>query len=173
LFIGSVQSELPDNKKLSVQEIIHLNNIRKEDTSFTQDKNVINKLISRDLIEKRGKTSGTYYVLSKTYYEFSDEKGKYSRTDWDENQAFLVILQHLNKFERAKMKDFVDLLQGRLSRKQIRNTVKKLVENKELNIHGTGRGTYYVIGENYKKNMGLMSRALDLGIKQLEDNGEL
>ncbi|MFB6341666.1 ATP-binding protein [Saccharicrinis sp. FJH2] len=172
LFIESIQAELNDDKKLSVQEVIHLSQIKKGNKNFPFDKNVITKLLERDLIEKRGRTSGTYYVLSKTYYEFADEKGKYSKTDWDNNQAFMLILQHLRKFEDAKMQDFVDLFQGRLSRKQVRILVKKLVENNQLSQHGQGKGTYYKIGENYLKGMELLSKALDIGMKQLHDNGE-
>lgn len=170
LFIESVQSELNDDEKLSVQEIIHLNNIRKDTRSFVPDKKVIKQLLSRELIEQRGKTKGTYYVLSKAYYEFSDEKGKYSKTSWDKDQAFLVILQHLKKFEKAKMQDFVDLFLGRLSRKQVRIIVNKLVENKELKKSGTGKGTYYDIGENYIKSMEVISKALELGFQQMENN---
>jgi ATP-dependent DNA helicase RecG len=170
LFIESVQSELNDDDKLSVQEIIHLNHIRKVTTNFIPDKNTIKQLLTRELIEQRGKTKGTYYVLSKAYYEFSDEKGKYSKTSWDKDQAFIVILQHLKKFEKAKMQDFVDLFQGRLSRKQVRIIVSKLVENKELKKSGTGKGTYYDIGENYIKSMEVLSKALEIGLQQMENN---
>lgn len=173
LFIESIQAELKDDKKLSVQEVIYLNKIKNETQNFESDKNVIKQLLERDLIEKRGRTSGTYYVLSKNYYEFADEKGKYSKTDWDNTQAFMVILQHLRKFEQAKMQDFVDLFPGRLSRKQVRILVKKLVEDNQLSQHGQGKGTYYEIGENYLKGMELISKALDIGMKHLQDNGEL
>ncbi len=173
VFIESVQSELKNNEKLSVHEVIHLNHIRKEKNDFPLDKKVLQKLHSRGLIEKRGRTSGTYYVLSREFYEFSDEKGKYSKTDWDQNQAFIVILRHLNKFEEAKMMDFVDLFQGRMTRKQVRNVVDKLVENKDLTKKGRGKGTYYVVGENFKKTMEMINQALEIGFKQMKDNGDI
>jgi ATP-dependent DNA helicase RecG len=173
LFIESVQSELPDNEKLSVHEIIYLNHIRNENYSCNVDKNIIKNLLNKDLIEQRGKTSGTYYVLSKTYYEFADQKGVYSKNDWDQNQTFTIIFQHLNKFNTAKMKDFVDLFHGRLTRKQVRNVVSKLVDKKELNQEGKGKGTYYTIGENFKKNMEVMTKAVKIGMKLLKDNGEI
>ncbi|MCX6197074.1 MAG: ATP-dependent DNA helicase RecG, partial [Flavobacteriia bacterium] len=98
------------------------------------------------MIDQRGKTSGTFYVLSRMYYELSDEKGKYSKANLDQNQVLMLILSHLKNFEKAKMKDFVDLFQGRLTRKQVRTTVDKLVDSKELSKQGTGPGTYYIIG---------------------------
>lgn len=173
LFIQSVQAELNDNNKLSVQEVIYLNNIRKNNTSFKYEKRIIKKLLKRELIEQRGKTRGTYYVLSKIYYEFSDEKGKYSKTLWDDKQAFLLILQHLQKWEKAKMNDFVDLFQGRLTRKQVRNIVDKLVTGKQLMKQGIGKGTFYSVGENHIKNMEIIQKAIDIGMKELKDKGEL
>lgn len=172
LFIESVQSELKDGDKLSVQEIIHLNEFKKGNKSYQYKKETVKKLLDRDLIEQKGKTRGTYYVLSKQYYEFSDEKGKYSKTNIDQNQAFLMILQHLKKFDQAKMKDFVDLFHGGLTRKQVRTIVEKLVENKELNKQGTGKGTYYIVGDNYLKGMEIISRALEIGMNQLKKDGE-
>lgn len=172
LFIESVQSELTDSNKLSVYEIITLNKIRGGERKDL-DRVIIKKLLERNLIEQRGKTSGTYYALSKDYYEFADEKGKYSKTDWDENQAFGIILQHLNKFENAKMKDFEDLFEGSLSRKQVRTIVKKLVDNKSLSKQGEGKGTFYQVGENFQKKMNLLNKALNIGMQHLKDNGDL
>ena len=173
LFIESVQSELSDDEKLSVQEIIHLNQFRMESKDFIEDKLVVRKLLGRGMIEQRGKTSGTYYVLSRMYYEFSDEKGKYSKTNWDNNQALMLILEHLKNFEKAKMKDFVDLFQGRLSRKQVRIIVTKLVEKRELKQHGTGTSTFYSVGENFIKGLEIIGRAIEIGMKQMKDNGEI
>ena len=137
------------------------------------DKKIIKSLLLRNLIEKRGKTSGTYYILSRSYYEFSDEKGKYSKQDWDKDQAFLVMLRHLEKFDRAKMKDFVDLFEGTLSRKQVRTNVNKLIVSKKLKQNGKGKGTYYTIGDNHIKQMEILDKALQLGIEQLKTNGHI
>lgn len=172
LFIESIQSELPDERKLSVQEVITLNKIKSKNNDLF-DKNIIKKLLDRNLIEQKGKTSGTYYVLSRSYYEFADEKGKYSKTNLDEKQAFTLILQHLNNFEIAKMKDFEDLFEGRLSRKQVRNIVVKLVDKKSLSKHGVGKGTFYQVGENFQKQIDIYNRALNIGLQKLKENGDL
>lgn len=173
LFVESVQSELYDGDKLSVQEIIHLNEFRKGNKTFKVDKQIVESLLARDLIVQNGKTSGTYYTLSRQYYEFADEKGKYSKINIDQDQAFLMILQHLKEFDKAKMKDFVDLFHGSLSRKQVRTTVDKLVENKALNKAGSGKGTYYTVGDNFLKGMEIVRKAIEIGMKQLKDDGEI
>lgn len=173
LFIESVQSELNDGDKLSVQEVIHLNEFRKGNRAYKVNRETVQKLIERGLIQQKGKTSGTYYLLSKQYYEFADVKGKYTKDNIDESQAFLMIIKHLDEFPKAKMKDFIDLFHGGLSRKQVRTLVDKLVEKKELNKDGTGKGTYYTVGEKVKKGIELMGRALEIGIKKMKEDGEI
>jgi chromosome segregation and condensation protein ScpB len=71
------------------------------------------------------------------------------------------------------MTDFIDLFEGRLTRKQVRYMVEKLVEKKDLRREGEGKGTIYSVGENYIKTMSILSKAIDIGIKQLKDKGEL
>jgi len=174
LFIHQFQQERKDTEKLSVQDVITLNKIRKREARESFDPDVMRKLEKEGLIERHGKTKGAYYILARSYYEFTDEKGKYSRkTDWDERQAFYIILQHLQKFEKAKMTDFVDLFEGRLTRKQVRYIVDKLVEKRDLKRDGEGKGTVYSIGENFIKTMSVLSKAIDIGIKHMKENGEL
>ena len=71
------------------------------------------------------------------------------------------------------MTDFVDLFEGRLTRKQVRYIVDKLVEKRDLKRDGEGKGTVYSIGENFIKTMSVLSKAIDIGIKHMKENGEL
>ncbi|MFW6351552.1 MAG: ATP-binding protein [Bacteroidota bacterium] len=174
LFIESVQTEYKDDEKLSVFEIIALNKIKKGLSKNEINPKMLDRLIKRGLVEKKGKTKGVKYILTREYYEFIDEKASYSKeTDWDDKQAFLIILQHLQKFEKAKMKDFVELFEGRLTRKQVRYIVEKLVERKDLEKEGQGKGTTYTIGKNFIESMDILSKAVDIGLKQMRENGEL
>ncbi len=174
LFIHQIQQEKKESDKLSVQDVLTLNRIRKGEHKKTLDIKVLHKLEKEGLIEKHGRTKGNYFMLSRAYYEFADEKGKYSKaTDWDESQTFFVILKHLQKFEKAKMNDFIDLFEGRLTRKQVRYMIDKLVVKKDLFREGEGKGTVYAVGENFIKTMNVLSKAIDIGIKQMKDNGEL
>ncbi len=162
VFIESVQSELDDNEKLSVHEIIHLNNIRKSNELFQLDKKIISKLLDRKLIEKRGKTRAVYYILSKKYYEYSDEKGEYAKHfELTDEQAFLRILEYFENYREAKTKDFISLFDNLLNRKQVRFIIDKLVENKHLKRNGKGSGTFYTVEksfvteiENLRKTLG-------------------
>ena len=174
LFIHQVQQERKETERLSVLDVMVLNRIRKGVPKESLSSNVLRKLEKDGLVEKHGKTKGVYYTLARAYYEFTGEKGKYSKvTDWDESQIFYIILQHLQKFKKAKMNDFVDLFEGRLTRKQVRYTIDKLVKKKDLKRTGEGKGTVYSIGDNFIQTLKVLSKALNIGIEQLKKSGEL
>ena len=174
LFIESIQSEYKEDEKLSVFEIIELSKIKDGLPRKNIDLKILEKLLQRGLVEKKGKTKGVKYILSREYFEFIDKKASYSKeTDWDEQQAFYIILQHLQKFKKAKMKDIVELFEGRLTRKQVRYIVGKLVDRNDLEKEGKGKGTVYTIGENYIRTMNILSKAIDIGLKQMKQNGDL
>lgn len=171
LFIVAVQDELPETEKLSVLEVITLNMIKKSATKNNLDSEIVSKLLEKKLIEKRGKTNAVYYILSKDYYEFTDEKAKYyNLQELDENQVLTIVSQYLLKERRAKMKDFVGLFDGKLSRKQVRLRVEKFVTNKILKQEGEGSSSVYEIGENFINEMEVISEAISLGLKQLEND---
>lgn len=168
LFLDSIQKELPINEKLSVLEIITLDKIKNKISKKELDSEQVNKLFNKKLIEKRGKTNAVFYILSKDYYEFTDEKAKYySLQEIDDNQVLTTILQFLSKEGKAKMKDFVSLFEDKLSRKQVRFRVEKFVKSKMLKQEGEGSTSIYEIGENYVKEMEVIFQALDIGMKAI------
>ena len=110
-----------------------------------------------------------YIILSKDYYEFTDEKAKYfNLQELDDNQVFTKILYFLSKEDKAKMKDFVGLFEDKLSRKQVRTRVDKLVTKKMLKQEGEGSSSIYEVGENYVKEMEVVFQALEIGMKEIE-----
>ena len=173
IFLDSEQRDLAEEDRLSVFDVIALNKIRQ---GFSQEveKDIIDKLLRCRLIEKRGKTRGVYYILAKSYYEISGKEAEYSqKNDWDIEQIMLFIMPHLKKFEKAKMKDFAKLLEGYLTRRQVRIAVEKLVDLQYLKKEGEGTGTYYKIAEKYIEDSALMMRALDLGMAEMRKRGEI
>lgn len=173
MFLDSVQRDLSEEERLSVFEVIALNDIR-EGRSDSVSKDIIKRLFDRNLIEKRGKTKGTHYILSKNYYEFCGEEGEYShKNDWDINQVISVILPHFIKFEKAKMKDFVKMLEGHLTRRQVRFMIEQLVEKHFLSKEGTGSATYYKLADAFKHSSEIISRAIDIGIEEMKKRGEI
>lgn len=173
IFLESEQRDLPEEERLSVFEVMALNQIRME-KSEDVEKSIIKGLLERGLIEKRGKTSGTYYILSKSYYECCGKEGEYSKNEtWTADQAFPMIMAHFSTFKTAKMKDFVSILESHMSRKQVRNTINLLVEKKILSKEGVGSGTVYSVSENYINNSIMISKALEIGLEELKRRGEI
>jgi len=169
LFIDQVQKVLPKNGKLSVLEIITLNKIKNNCTKKDVDSEQVTKLLDKKLIEKRGKTNAVFYILSKDYFEFTDEKAKYHNLqEIDDNQVLNIILSFLSKEEKAKMKDFVGLFTDKLSRRQVRSRVDKFVSNKILEQHGQGSTSIYILSDDYIKQIEVLSEALDIGMKEME-----
>lgn len=174
LFLESVQQSLPEEQKLSVFEIIALDKIRQGNNYKELDRKLIERLEKKGFIEKRGKTKGAYYILSRSYYEFTDNKVEYfKRTSWDLSQAFSLIVSYLNKNPKAKMGEFVNLFDGHLSRKQVRTFIQQLVDNQILISEGKGYGTFYSLGNDYKKKDELMNKAFILGCEELKRRGEM
>ncbi|OAB31574.1 ATP-dependent DNA helicase RecG [Flavobacterium fryxellicola] len=169
LFIDQVQKELPENEKLSVLEIITLNNIKKNCPKKDLDSEQVSKLLDKKLIEKKGKTNAVFYILSKNYFDFTDEKAKYyNLQEIDDNQVLNTILSFLSKEEIAKMKDFVGLFEDKLSRRQVRFRVDKLVSNKILEQQGEGSTSIYKLSDDYIKQIEVLSEALHIGMKEME-----
>lgn len=173
LFIESEQQRLSEERKLSVFEILALNAIL-EGREQEVRRDIIQSLLQRGMIEKRGKTRGTYYILSRNYYEIAGDISSYAKTtDWNSTQAASVIVPHLLKYSKAKMKDFADLLAGHLTRRQVRVLVEQMVADNVLIKSGTGSGTYYSISDTYIKSTEIMGKAIDIGLEVMKERGEL
>jgi ATP-dependent DNA helicase RecG len=167
LFIDAVQKELPE--KLSVLEIVTLNKIKNSTPKNVLDSEQVNQLLQKKMIEKRGKTNAVFYILSKDYYEFTEEKAKYyNLQELDENQVLNTILQFLSNESKAKMKDFVGLFEDKLSRKQVRFRVDKFVSNKILEQQGDGSTSTYKLSDDYIKQIEGISQAINIGMKEME-----
>ena len=169
LFIDQVQKELPENGKLSVLEIITLNKIKNSSSKKDLDLEQVTKLLDKKLIEKRGKTNAVFYILSKDYFEFTDEKAKYyNLQEIDDKQVLNTVLSFLSKEEKAKMKDFVGIFEDKLSRRQVRFRVDKLVSNKVLEQQGEGSTSIYRLSDDYIKQIEVLSEALNISMKEME-----
>ena len=167
-FINSIQDSLPDDAKLNVYDILTLNTIRQTKNRQSLDKKIVTKLLKAGYIEQRGRTSGTYYILGKDYYELSGKMSEYfTLTDWDENQVLSIVASFLKKNKTAKMGDFANLFVGHLTRKQIRSYIEKLVENGMLAYTGEGKMRTYSLSKRYESEIALITKAVEIGLNEI------
>jgi ATP-dependent DNA helicase RecG len=174
LFIHHIQKERETYSKLSVQEIIALNNIRKNQTKNTIHVNVLAKLEKDGLIEKIGKTNKQKIVLSKEYYSFTDNKGTYSKEKpIDEFQISVLVVKYFQEFETAKMSDFVKIFDKLLTREQVKYAIYNLTENGIIIKSGEGRNTEYRFNMNFKDAQKMLERIVELGVEEMKKRGEM
>lgn len=172
LFLEAMQKELPEEQRLSVFEIVALNQIR-EESHANLPADTLQSLLSKGMIERRGRTKGTHYVLSKVYYEYSGNEGLYSKhLRWNEKQAHICILGHFENFKRAKMKDFVTVLEPHMTRRQIRMLIDQLVTQNMLLRVGKGSATHYELHPDYEKQQKMQAQALEIGMAALQNQDE-
>lgn len=174
LFIRQIQANRKDDEKLSVQEIISLNRIRKEENKSELDKNILKKLEKEGLVERVGKTSSQKFILSKAYFIFIDKRAEYSaEKSLEQNQIIFLIIQHLQEFGKAKMGDFETLLQKFMTRHQVKYLIGQLVDDEMLEKEGQLKGTTYKLGRRLEEQEKLASRAIQLGFEEMKKRGEL
>ena len=173
LFIRQIQSQRNVDNKLSVQDVIVLNRIRKAEDKKTMNPEVVKKLEKEGLIEKIGKTNSQKFILSKQYFVFTNNQVGYTvEKPIDNNQSILLVLQHLEEFGKAKMSDFESLL-PKMSRDQVKYLVSQLVGNGILDKEGVLKGTIYKKGKRMVDGAKIISRAMELGFDQMKKMGEL
>ncbi len=170
LFVESVQQTLPDDQKLSVMEVVTLSKVRDGRPIADLDRKTVKKLETRGLVEKRGRTRGLFYILSRSYYEFTGDLASYStKSDWNLDQMLALAMPFLVKYKSARMGDFVKLFSGHMTRRQVREYVQKLIGLKILIPEGSGAGTRYKLSESFRKSDEIIGKALKIGLKALEN----
>lgn len=173
LFVKTLQDELPDDKKLSVFDMIELCKVRDGEKKI-ENKSIAHSLQDRGFVEKHGKTNAQFYTLSRRYYEITGKVADYSMlTDWDANQLLAVISPYLQKNGKAKKADIAKIVGDHISDKQLRSFLDQLRKIGIIKTKGERRNMVYMLGDNYVNNSNLLAKAISIGLKALKDKGEL
>lgn len=173
LFIHQIQQNRKNGEKLSVQEIITLNCIRRGDNLRNLDSLILKKMEKEGLLERVGKTNSQKFILAKDYYIFTGTEHEYSnQKPISDIQIAIILLKHIKEFEKGRMKDFEFLLKNLLSRAQVKYAVNKMVEAGLLDRVGEGKSTFYIAGIKLEKNEKILDRAVELGLKEMKRLGE-
>lgn len=147
MYVQGIQDSLPEDKKLTVFDVMALCEIRDGQKRPT-DKQITHKLEQMGVIEKHGKTNAIYYILPRRYYELTGDMATYSlATDWDINQVWAVLKPFLKKYGKAKRGDIDKLLGNHISDKQIRRFLDTLKDKGKIKTKGQTNQTEYYIGE--------------------------
>jgi ATP-dependent DNA helicase RecG len=173
MFIRRIQQDRKDGEKLSVHDVIALNEIRKGLDKKSLDPALLKKLENEGLLERIGKTNSQKIILSKLYFELTDNRAAY--TDGkpiDGYQVGIVVMNHIQEFGKGKMKDFEYLLRNFMSRGQVKYVISKMVTDGLLDKKGEGKATEYFAGAKMSEGLQLFKRAMELGFKEMQRLGE-
>lgn len=174
MFLRRIQQDRKDGEKLSVHEVIALNEIRKGLDKKSIDATILKKLEKDGLIERIGKTNSQKIILSKLYFEFTDNRAAYSEgKPIDGYQVGIVVMNHIQEFGKGKMKDFEYLLRNFMTRGQVKYVISKMVTDGLLDKKGEGKGTEYFAGAKMSEGLQVFQRAMELGFKEMQRLGEL
>lgn len=174
MFIRRIQQDRKDGEKLSVHEVIALNEIRKGHDKKSFDPALLKKLENEGLLERTGKTNSQKIILSKLYFEFTDNRAAYSEgKPIDGYQVGIVVMNHIQEFGKGKMKDFEYLLRNFMTRGQVKYVISKMVTDGLLDKKGEGKGTEYFAGAKMSEGLQVFQRAMELGFKEMQRLGEL
>ena len=173
LFVQTIQTELPDNEKLTVFDVITLCKIRDGERRIA-DRTIVKKLEDKNCIEKHGKTNAQYYTLHRRYYEMVGKTAEYSLlVDWDAKQLLAVISPYLQKYGKAKKSDLLKIVGDHITDKQLRSFLNQLRAIDYIKTEGERGHLVYMLGDSYFKNNDIMNRALNIGLETLKNNGEI
>ena len=149
MYVQGIQDSLPEDKKLTVFEVMALCEIR-DGMRVPQNKQIAQKLEQMGIIEKHGKTNAIYYILPRRYYELTGDVAAYSlATDWDMDQVWAVIHPFLEKYGKAKRSDLDKLVGSHVTEKQMRRFIEQWKEEGKLRTEGLTNQTYYMLGKGY------------------------
>lgn len=173
MYVQSIQDSLPEDKKLTVFDVMALCEIR-DGQKKPSDKAITHKLEQMGYIEKHGKTNAIYYILPRRYYELSGDMAAYSlATDWDINQVWAVILPFFQKYGKAKRADLEKVIGSHLSTKQLRRYLDTLRKEGLLKTEGLRNSMVYLLGDAYQSNSRVINKALAIGLQKLKEEGEI
>ena len=173
LFVQTIQRDLPDNEKLTVFDVIEMCKIR-DGQHKNIDKNIAKRLEEKNCIEKHGKTNSQFYTLARHYYEVAGKTADYSKlVDWTATQVLAVLAPYLEKYGKAKKADILKIVGDHVTDKQLRNFLDQLKKSELIKTEGERGKMVYMLGEKYKKQNDIIAKALNIGLKALEESGEL
>ena len=81
-------------------------------------------------------------------------------------------MRFLSKEKKAKMKDFIGLFEDKLSRKQVRLKVEKLLDAKVLILKGEGINSYYEATNKYIEGITFIADIINLGRNFMNNNSK-
>lgn len=94
-------------------------------------------------------------------------------TDWNAQQVMAVLAPYLQKYGKAKKSEIVKIIGDHVSEKQLRTFLTQLKSIDFIKTEGERGQMIYMLGDRYIQNNDIISKAINIGLKTLKENGEI
>jgi len=125
----------------STRDLLILDWVHRDEAVPPEFRERLRLLRERGIVETTGRGRGTRHILSRRLYTFMGQKGLYTRKrglDRETNKA--LLLQHVETFGRARIKEFEEALPG-LTRGQVHSLLRALRGEGKVRRIGEKRGS--------------------------------
>jgi len=140
-FLDQVGQEI--QASWTVNDLLLLDDVRSG--KVKPDGQALARFIEQGLVQRISRGRGVRYILSKRYYQATDQEGRYTRDlglDKETNKE--LLLKHLRNFEHASMSKFLGVLPS-LTRWQITTLLKELRSEGKIHFVGVKRAGHWVL----------------------------
>jgi ATP-dependent DNA helicase RecG len=116
-YLQKIESEI-QMRIDTVKDFIDLEYIREHGKALNKERLTV--FLEKGIVEKTGKGRGVKYILTKSFYEFIDNRSEYTRKKWlSKEQQKQVLLNYLDQHKKGQKSDFKKLFEGKTSDHQI------------------------------------------------------
>ena len=140
-FLDQVGQEI--QASWTVSDLLLLDDVRSG--KVKPDGQALARFIEQGLVQRISRGRGVRYILSKRYYQATDQEGRYTRDlglDKETNKE--LLLKHLRNFEHASMSKFLGVLPS-LTRWQITTLLKELRSEGRIHFVGVKRAGHWAL----------------------------
>lgn len=110
MYVQGIQQELPDDKKLTVFDVLAMCEVR-DGAKQPTDKQIAHRLEKMGYLEKHGKTNAQYYILPHAYYELSGmlkTEGERGQMVYKIGDSYLENNAIMNKALKIGLKELIN-----------------------------------------------------------------
>ena len=93
--------------------------------------------------------------------------------DWTADQVLAVLAPYLEKYGKAKKSDILKIVGDHISDKQLRNFLNQLKDMDLIKTEGERGQMVYMLGDKYKVHNDIITKAINIGLKTLKENGDI
>lgn len=127
----------------TVSDLLLLDDVRSGKAK--PDGQALVRFVEQGLVQRISRGRGVRYILSKRYYQATDQEGRYTRDlglDKETNKE--LLLKHLRNFGHASMSKFLGVLPS-LTRWQVTTLLKELRSEGKIHFVGVKRAGHWAL----------------------------